>query len=131
VNLGLKEMWGRPRPKQLEQFGGTKQYRAVWQPRFEKIEGDHERSFPSGHTAVGFFYLSLFLVGRRYQNRLLTNGGALLTLFWGPGLMVTRIVQGAHFLSDVVTSVLIMWCVALAVDYVLFEARSTLVKTKV
>ena len=121
VNLGFKNIWGRPRPKQLTEFGGTQDYRPFWQPKFGSVNGDHQKSFPSGHAAIGFYYLTLILVGRRYKSRLLTNSGVALTSFWGSGLMVTRVVQGAHFVSDVVTSPLIMWSVALCVDHLIFE----------
>jgi len=122
INMGFKEIWGRPRPRQLVEFGGTQEYRAVWQPRWGQVDGDHHKSFPSGHAAIGFYYLSLILVGRRYQSRFLTNSGIGLTAFWGSGLMVTRVVQGGHFVSDVVVSPVIMWSVSLLVDYLVFES---------
>lgn len=125
INLGFKGYWGRPRPKQIVQFGGKQEYRAFWRPAFGQVGGDHQKSFPSGHAAVGFFYLSLILVGRRYRSRLVTNSGVLLTGFWGSGLMVTRVVQGAHFVSDVVTSPVIMWSVALLVDRLVFETKAS------
>ncbi len=122
INMGFKEIWGRPRPKQLVEFGGTQEYRAVWQPRWGKVDGDHHKSFPSGHAAIGFYYLSLILVGGRYKSRLLKNSGIGLTAFWGSGLMVTRVVQGGHFVSDVLVSPVIMWSVSLMVDYFVFES---------
>ena len=125
VNVGIKGVWGRPRPKQIVEFGGKQEYRAFWQPKFGSVNGDHQKSFPSGHAAVGFYYLSLILVGRRYKSRLLTNSGVGLTTFWGSGLMVTRVVQGAHFVSDVVTSSVIMWSVALMLDHLLFEREES------
>ncbi|MFN0065355.1 MAG: phosphatase PAP2 family protein [Chlamydiales bacterium] len=124
VNVGLKEFWGRPRPKQVIEFGGTQHYRPFWSPNFGKVEGDAQKSFPSGHTAIGFYYLSLLLVGRRYRNRALYYSGLGLTSFWGIGLMLTRVVQGGHFFSDVIVSPAIMWWSALFVDHLLFTRQN-------
>ncbi|MCP5470016.1 MAG: phosphatase PAP2 family protein [Chlamydiales bacterium] len=123
TNILFKGFWGRPRPKQIVEFGGDQQYRPFWSPNFGGVEGDHHKSFPSGHSAIGFYYLSLILVGRRYKNRAITYTGVGLTSFWGSGLMVTRVVQGGHFFSDVVVSPVIMWTVALAVDHYVFSHR--------
>lgn len=112
TNSVLKEYWGRPRPKQLVEFGGTLDYRPFWQPNLEPGR-EPQKSFPSGHVAMGFFYLSLIVVGRHYKNRFLFGMGLLLTLFWGIGLMVARVAQGGHFVSDVLVSPLIMWLTVL------------------
>ena len=125
VNLMFKEYWGRPRPKQVIEFGGNQEYRAFWQPKFGSVSGDHQKSFPSGHSAMGFYYLSMILVGRRYRNRAITYTGAGLTTFWGGGLMLTRVVQGGHFVSDVVISPVIMWSIALLADRLAFEGQPT------
>ncbi len=111
TNLGLKEYWGRPRPKQLIEFGGTHEYRPFWKPDFHTGK-DHQRSFPSGHVAMGFYFLSLWLMGKRYNNKLLTYSGLFLVIFLGGGLMVARVAQGGHFFSDVIVSPLLMWYVA-------------------
>lgn len=121
TNLLFKELWGRPRPKQIVQFGGTQEYRPFWSPNFGSVSGDHQKSFPSGHSAMGFYYLSLILVGRRYKNRPIIYTGATFTAFWGSGLMITRVAQGGHFLSDVLVSPVIMWSVALLVDRLVFS----------
>ena len=123
INLGFKEHWGRPRPKQIVEFGGTQEYRAFWQPKFGSVDGDHQKSFPSGHSSIGFFYFSLILAGRRYKSSLMTNSGVGLTTFWGSGMMITRVAQGAHFVSDVVTSPVIMWSVALLADHFVFASH--------
>jgi len=115
TNTVLKGYWGRPRPKQVEQFGGKHTYRPFWQPNFH-TRHDPQRSFPSGHVAMGFYFLSVCFVGRRTKNRTLYVVGFILTIGLGGSLMVTRVVQGGHFLSDVVASLILMWLVASAVD---------------
>lgn len=124
TNSLLKEYWGRPRPKQIVEFGGKLDYRPFWKPNFE-AEREPQKSFPSGHVAMGFFYLSLIVVGRHYKNRMLIYSGALLTLFWGVGLMIARVAQGGHFVSDVLISPIIMWLTILLVaKFTLAEERA-------
>jgi lipid A 4'-phosphatase len=113
TNVILKGCWGRPRPKQVIAFGGDNLYRPFWHPDFN-TKHNPQRSFPSGHVAMGFYFLSLCLVGKRYQSKALFRTGLFLTLFLGGGLMVARIAQGGHFISDVCASPIIMWYVARA-----------------
>lgn len=115
TNVLLKGYWGRPRPKQVEQFGGKHAYRPFWRPDFH-TRHDPQRSFPSGHVAMGFYFLSICFVGRRIKNHPLFAVGIILTTGLGGSLMVARVAQGGHFLSDVVASLILMWIVALAVD---------------
>ena len=115
TNVALKGYWGRPRPKQVFDFGGTHLFRPFWCPDFHTGH-DSQKSFPSGHVAMGFYFLSLCLVGRRYKSNALFGTGVFLTFFLGGGLMIARVVQGGHFVSDVVVSPIIMWYVARGVD---------------
>lgn len=118
TNSLLKANWGRSRPKQVIEFGGKHSYTPFWRPNFAV---SHQKSFPSGHVALGFYYLSLCLIAKRYQSRFLFYSGFILTFFWGGGLMIARLVQGGHFFSDVIISPLIMWYVALGFDRLVFR----------
>ncbi len=115
TNVLFKGYWGRPRPKQVENFGGKHAYRSFWNPNFH-TRHDPQKSFPSGHAAMGFYFLSVCFVGRRLKSRPLIITGCILTLALGGSLMVTRVVQGGHFFSDVVASLVLMWLVTLAID---------------
>lgn len=114
INSGFKEHWGRPRPKQIVKFGGRHSYHPLYTPSFNK----KHKSFPSGHAAVGFYYLSFVVVGRRARMKILEYFGWAGTIFFGVGVSLTRIAQGGHFLSDVLYSFLIMWEVILILDYI-------------
>lgn len=120
TNVVFKGCWGRPRPKQIIEFGGQHPYRPFWQPKFQ-TKSDPQKSFPSGHVAMGFYFLSLCLIGKRYQKPLLFYTGLCLTCILGGGLMVTRIVQGGHFFSDVIVSPVLMWYVACGIDLLVFR----------
>lgn len=100
VNGVLKPLWGRPRPVQADLFGGARPYQHWWQPG--PIGGG--KSFPSGHAAMGYvLVLGTCLVSpqRSVRCRVLILGGALT---YGSLLGATRIIQGGHFLSDVLWS---------------------------
>lgn len=115
TNTLLKGYWGRPRPKQIEAFGGRHAFRPFWHPDLH-TKYDPQKSFPSGHVAMGFYFLSLSLVGRRTKSRTLFLLGLILSFGLGGNLMVARVFQGGHFLSDVLFSPILMWFVALGVD---------------
>jgi lipid A 4'-phosphatase len=95
VNTVFKEYWGRPRPREVTQFGGTKEFLHPWQ----KGIAHKGRSFPSGHSSAAFYLTAPFFI---YRSR--NPKAARLWLFGGLsfGLMmsIARISQGGHFLSD-------------------------------
>lgn len=111
TNICLKGCWGRPRPKQITEFGGKVDYRPFWSPDF-RSKDEPQKSFPSGHAAMGCYFLSMCLIGRRYRSKALFLTGLFLTILLGCGLMIGRVVQGGHFVSDVVASSVIMWYIA-------------------
>ncbi len=96
VNSVFKEHWGRPRPREIVQFGGQKTFLKVWQ----KGQSGNGSSFPSGHASMGFFLLSpYFLLRRRFKKWAWTFLG--LGLGFGLLMGLVRMMQGGHFASDV------------------------------
>jgi membrane-associated PAP2 superfamily phosphatase len=95
VNSVFKEYWGRPRPREIVQFGGKKEFLHPWQ----KGVAHAGRSFPSGHASAAFYLTAPFFIYRRRNAR-----GARLWLIgglvFGICMSVARITQGGHFLSD-------------------------------
>lgn len=120
INGLFKEFWGRPRPKQVIEFGGKHPFRPFYQPNFHH-RADPEKSFPSGHTAMGFYFITFCFIGKRYRNQWIYWFGFTMTLCLGFGLLLTRIAQGGHFLTDTVFSIIIMWSVAYLVDRMLLK----------
>ncbi len=99
VNTIFKPHWGRPRPNQVDQFGGDYAFLKVGQPGWN----DQLKSFPSGHASMGFYlFAPAFLFFRRQPRLALVF--LLLGLAAGGALGVTRVVQGRHFPSDVLWS---------------------------
>jgi membrane-associated PAP2 superfamily phosphatase len=104
VNGLCKPLWGRPRPRHIEQFAGPQLYRPWWRPAGP---GAGE-SFPAGHAAMGYILIAgaILVPGHHYiWRRHLLLGGAL---GYGTLIGMARIVQGGHFASDVVCSGFLM-----------------------
>jgi lipid A 4'-phosphatase len=99
INGVSKEFWGRPRPHQIEDFGGTQAY----VPPLIHNPGGDGMSFPSGHSAMGFALGTFYFVWRRRRPRLAWT--ALLgSLILGTLIGIGRMSAGDHFLSDVLWS---------------------------
>ncbi|MBA3238392.1 MAG: phosphatase PAP2 family protein [Parachlamydiaceae bacterium] len=117
----LKENWKRPRPRQVEQFAGTEAFRPFYQPDF--VVNGNFKSFPSGHSAMGFCFFALAVQGRRLHNRPLFWGGLALALTLGISLSLTRIAQGGHFFTDTLASACLMWVIAATSDWLLYPSE--------
>ena len=96
VNVILKDHLGRPRPQELTEFGGRQQFVQFWQTG----PAEKNSSFPCGHASIAFFLMAPWFIFRRRRRSL---GLYFLWIGIGFGLLVgmTRIMQGGHFLSDV------------------------------
>ena len=114
VNAVFKDHWGRPRPRQMQVFGGDRQFYQVW----ERGEGGAGRSFPSGHASAAFYLIGpYFLLRARARRRawLVLLGGACYGVFMG----VARMAQGGHFPSDVLWAGGVVYLVGLTLYYLL------------
>ncbi len=94
VHTGFKDNWDRARPRHVVELGGDKAFTPAW-----VISDQCERncSFVSGHAAMGFAFIAL---GWVLQSRMWLTFGLFMGLFVG-GI---RVLQGGHFLSDIVFS---------------------------
>lgn len=107
VNLALKDnSVGRPRPQQIQQFGGGMTFAPVFHYSGACAKNC---SFVSGHAAIGFYLMAIAWVRQR---RIWIAYGLTLGVLVG----FVRILQGGHFLSDVVFAgwVTYFTCVILA-----------------
>jgi lipid A 4'-phosphatase len=100
VNLVTKNWFQRPRPRHIVQFGGSQEFVPVGKRAPADTPESVGRSFPSGHAATGFFLMApAFLLSRRHPRWAVAC--LLLGCGWGAGLGLVRVVQGDHFVSDV------------------------------
>jgi lipid A 4'-phosphatase len=95
VNTGLKDNWGRARPSQVSEFGGTKRFTPAPLPADQCVKNC---SFVAGDPAVGYWFLTLAFLVPPPRRLLAASGAVALGAFFG----LARIAQGGHFLSDVV-----------------------------
>lgn len=116
VNTAFKEHWGRPRPMDVPEFGGRYEFVPVW----NKGEPDRGQSFPSGHASTGFYFVALYFVLRDRPRRLRAALAWLaFALAFGAIIGMARMIQGKHFLSDVVWSAGFVWLTAVSFYYAL------------
>lgn len=99
VNAIFKDHWGRPRPRQIQQFGGRWEFKAVWQPGTP----GKGKSFPCGHCSMGFFFITLYYAFKR-KHKVLACSIIAFSIALGMFIGFARISQGGHFLSDVLWS---------------------------
>ena len=125
VNAVFKDHWGRPRPRQLQLFGGDRPFHQVW----ERGEGGQGRSFPSGHASAAFYLIApYFLLRRRSprRSRLFLAGGCAYGVLMG----TARMVQGGHFLSDVLWAGGMVYLAGVALYHLLGLAEDALPAAK-
>jgi membrane-associated PAP2 superfamily phosphatase len=109
VNVIFKDHYGRPRPREVVELGGTERFLPVW----VKGSDPQAKSFPCGHCSMGFYLGVPWLVLKRRRPRLAL--AFLVTgLGWGLALGAARMMAGGHFLSDVLWSWGMVWLTALA-----------------
>ena len=120
VNLIFKDHWGRPRPRQIVEFGGMQEYRPFYLPNFGRLP-EPSKSFPSGHSSAGFALLALCFASWRHNKTKILWASAIFTAILGGLLSFARIAQGGHFFSDVLLSLLIMWLTALILDRWIYD----------
>ena len=99
INAVLKDHWGRARPVDITRFGGNQVFLQPWVP-----SPHHEgKSFPSGHASVAFFLIGPYFILRQRRPAAafawLAAGSA-----YGSLVGLARVIQGGHFLSDVLWS---------------------------
>ena len=110
VNGVLKEQWGRPRPTTVREFGGPHPFQPAG--RISALCSGN-CSFVSGHAATGFALSALGLMGTPARRRRWTAIGLGAGLVVGAG----RMLQGGHFLSDIVVAGLVMHGTGMAIRH--------------
>ena len=114
ANLVLKDQWGRARPRQVVEFGGSKTFTP---PLMPSNQCNRNCSFVSGEAASTYvvFYAAAALFPQ-WSVALVVAGtvGGFLT-----GLV--RMSQGAHFLSDIVFAGVFMALVVLLLRWLLLR----------
>ena len=118
VNLTLKDNVDRARPKNITQFGGDRQFTPAF---VVSDQCESNCSFVCGHAAAGFSFIALALVftGKRRQRifAVAVTAGFLIGL--------VRVIQGGHFLSDVIFSFFFTYLTIRLLYYLIMERLTT------
>ena len=99
INIAFKNFWGRARPNEIVDLGGVSSFTPWYQITDQCISNC---SFVSGDSSVGFaLVIFYFLINK-------------ITYLWisfifGFGIGLLRIMEGAHFISDIVLAGVIIF----------------------
>jgi membrane-associated phospholipid phosphatase len=129
VTEGIKHFAARPRPRFVTEnpsafaawwsFGTGRNARALYTAK--GVLAEEFKSFPSGHAACAALLLMLPLLCR-IDERLRGGEGVLFCAGSGVCFLIcfSRVVSGAHYLSDVIfgvgVSFCVLWCVVALLD---------------
>ncbi len=94
ANALFKENWGRARPRQITEFGGASEFTP---PLLMSDQCASNCSFVSGDASMGFALLAFALIAPRHH-----RFWVALAILFGAFIGLIRMIQGAHFLSDVI-----------------------------
>jgi membrane-associated PAP2 superfamily phosphatase len=104
VNGVFKEFYGRPRPKQTTEYGGSMEFRPVWVVGIPR----KAKSFPCGHASIGFFFMAGYFVWYK-RNRKTAHAWLVFGLLYGSVIGLARMAKGGHWFSDVVWSAVFVY----------------------
>lgn len=119
VNAVFKDHWGRPRPVQVVELGGQERY----VPPGYFVANGKGRSFPSGHSAVGFAFVAFWFLWRERKPQW-AKGALWGALLLGIAIGITRMAAGGHFLSDILWSAWLTLFVAWLLYHFMVISRS-------
>ncbi|MBW7861802.1 MAG: phosphatase PAP2 family protein [Rhodocyclaceae bacterium] len=114
VNGVFKEHFGRARPVHVQEFGGDRQFTP---PLVITDQCERNCSFVSSHAACGFYFLALGFLFNGWTRRAWFAAG----LGAGAVLGVGRILQGGHFLSDILFAAIFVYASAALLHYLMFR----------
>ena len=99
VNIFLKNNWGRARPGDIYQLGGKENFSPWYQI---SNACDTNCSFVSGDAGVGFSLIAIYFLTKK-------EIFFWLSMLFGFSLGLIRIMEGGHFVSDILMSAVILY----------------------
>lgn len=112
INSVLKVHWGKPRPREVREFGGRWEHQKL----FQKGESGKGKSFPCGHCSMGYFFFAFYFIFKN-RRRWLAFLFLLFGLIYGSIIGFSRMALGGHFPSDVVWAAFIPFLAPLVLYY--------------
>jgi lipid A 4'-phosphatase len=117
INSIFKDNFGRPRPRDIVEFGGQQQYHQLLIPDW----GNKGRSFPCGHCSCAFYFFVFYFLFKGNKRKWLPYAGLSVGVGYGILMGIARIVQGGHFVSDVMWSAGFVYLTAGGVYYFMYS----------
>jgi len=114
VNGVLKEHVGRPRPREVINYGGTEHF----VPVLKHGTAGKGKSFPCGHCSMAFMLITPFFVFRK-KYKLLSLLILGIGLIYSLLMSLARMAQGGHFASDAIWAGIIVYFSSLIVYHIL------------
>ena len=111
VNNIFKNHWDRARPHQITEFNGNKQHSAAF---VISNQCDINCSFVSGHASIGYFFIAFYWLFKPRRKSLFIAG-----FIFGSLIGMARMVQGDHFLSDIIFSFFSVYFVAKTLAWII------------
>jgi len=118
VNGVLKEHVGRPRPREIINYGGTDPF----VPVLKHGTAGKGKSFPCGHCSMAFMLITPFFVLRK-KYKLLSLLVLSFGLIYSLLMSLARMAQGGHFASDAIWAGIIVYFSSLIIYYILQPNR--------
>lgn len=118
TNLVLKDHWGRARPIDITELGGTFRFTPWWDPRGQC---PNNCSFVAGEPSGAFWTLAPAALAPP-QWRVAAYGGALA---FGAAVGLLRIAGGGHFFTDVVFAGVLMFLLIWVAHGIVFRWPAT------
>ncbi len=111
-------------PHQYQEFGGPIPYVTLLETNKTPHDG---RCFPAGHASGGFAVLLFVMIATTRRRQVVALAGAM-ALGWSMGGY--QMLNGRHFLSHTLATMLIAWIIILIVHLLLFGNRSIPAETR-
>ena len=99
VNLFFKNIWGRARPGDILPLGGKENFTPWFQISDACVSNC---SFFSGDASVGFSVIVFYFLTKKIAF-------FWLSLFFGFGIGLVRVMEGGHFVSDIVVAAVVLY----------------------
>lgn len=116
-NFVCKPFFKRARPLQIERFDSSSKNKFI--PALSRGSKKEWSSFPSGHAAAAFFFIFPWFwlpLRTKYGWRLFIPG-----FIFGVSVGSVRILQGQHFLSDIVASLALVYLTGLVLALIFYR----------
>ena len=119
INSIFKPYWGRPRPREVLDFGGFEKMQSFWELG---IPGNGY-SFHCGHSSVGFALILGYFLFKKNRPKI-ALGFFAASMFFGFLMGIGRMADGAHFFSDVLWSAIMVFLPAYYLHQLLLKKKS-------